>query len=183
MTKKKKRKNIKKKQNQKTLSLKQWMVVLGLVVALIIFLPTTVVLTVGMIPTLVAAITDRYPGRNKTFTVGAMNFAGCFPYLLEVWIHTNSMNVALNLIAQPKTIIVMYGAAAFGYAINAFITFLVSAILVQKSEVRIKKIHKEKKALIDRWGSGVNIDRDIEKNVSNDDVDHNVSDQAEKAVK
>tara|TARA_B100000508_G_C11415810_1_gene255677 strand:+ start:417 stop:962 length:546 start_codon:yes stop_codon:yes gene_type:complete len=181
MAKKKKRKNIKKNKGKNKLSLKQWAIVLGIVVALIIFLPTTVVLAVGMLPTLVAAITDRYPGRNKTFTVGAMNFAGCFPYLLDVWIHTNSMNLALYLISQPKTIMIMYGAAALGYSVNAFVTFLVSAILVQKSEVRIKKIHKEKKALEERWGRSVN--RDPDQAVSNDDFDEKPNETVEKALK
>ena len=155
MAKKKKKKVT--KASHKKLSFKQWLIVLGVVAALIVFFPTTVILAVGMLPTMVAALVDRYPCKNKTFTIGAMNFAGCFPYLLEVWLQTNSMNVALNAISQPKAIIVMYAAAGFGYLINAFVTFLVSVVLVQKSELRLKKITQEKQSLIDRWGKGVNV--------------------------
>lgn len=171
MAKKKKGKSLKNKNKQKKLSLKQWVVVLGVVVALIIFLPTTVVLAIGMLPTLVAFIVDNYPGRNKTFTVGALNFAGCFPALLDIWVHTNSMSYALYLVLQPKSIMFMYGGAALGYGINALTTFMVEAILVQKSEVRIKKINKEKLALEERWGKKVNARNDVENiDLLSDDV-------------
>lgn len=156
MAKKKKKQN-KKKKNQKKLSFKQWMMVLGSVAALIVFLSTTVIAAIGMLPTAVAALVDRHPGKNKTFTVGAMNFAGCFPYFLDVWIHGRSMHVALEIISDPKAIIVMYAAAAFGYAISAVVTFMVSVVLIQKSEIRLKKITQEKEALIERWGKDVNV--------------------------
>ena len=49
----------------------------------------------------------------------------------------------------------MYSAAAVGYIIDWGVTLIVSAILVQRSEMRLKRIEKEKKALIDRWGKEV----------------------------
>lgn len=122
----------------------------------ILFLPTAVLLIVGMLPTLVSAFVDREPGKNKTFTIGAMNFAGCFPYLLALWVEFNNIETTLLLLAEPKTIIVMFGAAGLGYLINDLITLGVSNILVQRSKQRIKKIELEKEALEERWGVAVN---------------------------
>jgi len=150
---KKKKRPIKK--TQKKLSLKHLLFFIIGIAVLIVFIPTTALLFVGMIPTMVAVVVDRQPGRNKTFTIGVMNFTGCFPYVLDVWLHANSMDYSLSLLAQPKTIIVMYSAAAVGYIIDWGVTLIVSAILVQRSEMRLKRIEKEKKALIDRWGKEV----------------------------
>lgn len=152
MAKKKKRPLNKK---QKKLSLKHWLFVLVGIAVLIVFLPTTALLIVGMIPTMVAFVVDRQPGRNKTFTIGVMNFAGCFSYVLDIWLHANSINYSLFLLTQPKTYVVMYAAAAIGYVIDWGITLIVSAILVQRSEMRLKKIEKEKEALAQRWGKDV----------------------------
>jgi len=164
---KKKTKKVNKRKTKK-LSLKHWFWALGILCLLIIFLPTTVILAVGMVPTFVAFLVDRHPGKNKTFTIGVMNFAGCFPYLLDVWLHTNSMNVALDNIMSPYSYVIMYGGAAAGYIINMVVSFLVSAMLVQKSDMRLKKIYVEKTALEERWGSGVNTWREVQKPASDD---------------
>ena len=140
----------------KSLSLKSWAFILVALIMLIVFMPTTVLLLIGMLPTFVAFIVDREPGRNKTFTIGAMNFAGCFPYILALWTKVNSVDMALSLISEPKTIIIMYGAAGLGYIIDFIITYAVSSILIQRSEIRLKKIDLEKGALEKRWGRTVN---------------------------
>ncbi|HPF77899.1 MAG TPA: hypothetical protein PLF01_01285 [Alphaproteobacteria bacterium] len=129
---------------------------------MIMFMPTTFLLAVGLLPTFVAIAVDREPGRNKSFTIGAMNFSGCFPYLLGLWTKSNSMDQVMGYIADPKTIIVMYSAAGIGYLINWLVTMGVSSILVQRSRMRIKKIEEEKKALEERWGKHVNGSYDLD---------------------
>ena len=47
--------------------------------------------------------------------------------------------------------------------------------------MRIKKIHKEKKALEERWGRSVN--RDPDQAVSNDDFDEKPNESGDKALK
>lgn len=120
------------------------------------FLPTTFLFVVGMLPTFVAAALDQGEGKNKTFTIGSMNFAGCFPYLIGLWTSSNSMDKVINYLADPKTIIIIYTAAAIGYFINWAITMGVSNILVQRSHMRIKKIEDQKKQMEERWGKKVN---------------------------
>ena len=149
----------KKKQKQKKQSFFsfRWLVVAFFVLAsMIMFLPTTFMIAVGMLPTFVAIVVDKEEGKNKSFTIGAMNLAGVFPYLLGLWTQSNSMPQAMDYLADPKTIIVIYSAAAVGYLINWSVTMAVSSILVQRSRLRIKRIEEEKLALEERWGKKVN---------------------------
>lgn len=156
MAKKKNKKSNKVKKKSNNLSLKNLLFTLVGAAIVIVFLPTSALLAVGMLPTLVAYIVDRQPGKNKTFTIGVMNFSGCFPYVLQIWLNSNSLDLSFSFLMQPKTYVVMYGAAAIGYIIDWSVTHIVSAILIQRSEKRLSKIQKEKEALEIRWGTEVN---------------------------
>ena len=122
-----------------------------------IFLPTTVFLIFGMLPTLAVFAADRTVGRNKTICIGAMNFAGCFPFLLEFWTDFGQQTVdnALRLIGQSETIIVIYLLAAGGYAINKAVTGITVSIIIRRNETRLEKIKKEQEKLVKRWGEKV----------------------------
>ena len=122
-----------------------------------IFLETTVFLAFGMMPTIVVFAVDKTVGKNKTICVGAMNFAGCFPFLLKFWTEFGQQTVenAFRLVADVQNIIVIYLLAAGGYAIDAAVTGITSSIIVQRSQSRLKSIKKEQKDLIARWGEKV----------------------------
>lgn len=154
-----------KKNNKKSAFSFRWIIVaIASVAFMIMFMPTTFLIVVGMLPTFVAIAVDREPGKNKSFTIGAMNFAGCFPYLLGLWTKSNSMELAINYLADPKTIIIIYSIAGLGYLINSAVTIVVSSILVQRSRLRIAKIEDEKLALEERWGKKVNGKYDLDEN-------------------
>lgn len=121
----------------------------------ILFSALAIILAIGMIPTIVAAIVDRTEGKMRAVTVGAINFAGCTPFMIEVFKKGNTMDVAIAYIVQPRTIVVMYFAAAMGYLIDWAMTGIVSSIMVQKTKRRLKDIEKTKKELIERWGPEV----------------------------
>jgi hypothetical protein len=123
----------------------------------LIFLPTAIIVVFGMIPTIVVFSTDRSVGRSKTICVGAMNFAGCFPFLLEFHTQFGQQTVdnAFRLVGDFETLIVIYVLAAGGYAIDRAVTGIASSLIVQRSESRLKKLEKEKKKLISKWGEKV----------------------------
>jgi hypothetical protein len=116
-----------------------------------------VILFFVMLPTIAAFVSDRSVGRNKTICVGAMNFAGCFPFLLEFWTEFGQQTVdnALRLIADAQTVIVIYMLAAGGYAIDKAVTGIAVSIIAQRTESRLKKIDKEQEKLVKRWGEKV----------------------------
>jgi len=122
-----------------------------------IFLPTTIILAFGMMPTIAAYSMDRSVGKNKTICVGLMNFAGCFPFLLEFWTEFGQQTVsnAFSLIADVQTVLVVYMLAAGGYAIDIAVSGIMSSFILQRSKKKLEKMQKEQKKLIDRWGEKV----------------------------
>ncbi len=129
--------------------------VIGLLMA-IVFLPTTIMLGVGMLPTIVCASVDRTKGMVRTMTVGAMNLAGCIPFIIELWAKGHTFDISFDYLIQPRTIIVMYFAAAMGYLIDWAMTGIVCSIMIEKAKGRIKDIEKRHTALVERWGIEVN---------------------------
>lgn len=158
-----KAKNIKNTKNTKKtakakprkMSVKAQMIMAGFIVLATIFLPTTFLLCIGMLPTPAAALWDR--GRKMTIViaVGAMNLAGCTHYLLKLWAHGNSFDKAFDLVTDPKNIIVMYAAAGVGYVISWAMTDITASILYKRGRARQKEIRKIQERLIERWGKGV----------------------------
>ncbi len=144
----------KKKGNLKTSYKGQLFLIFGLVTAAV-FLPSTVLLAIGMMPTLAAALVDRSRRKTKAVTVGAMNLAGCTPFLLELWYKGHSFEESAQIISQPTAIIVMYAAAAVGYLIDWALGGIVASVLYQRGNSRKKSIVQRQKDLVERWGREV----------------------------
>ncbi|MBN8521926.1 MAG: hypothetical protein J0L77_08550 [Alphaproteobacteria bacterium] len=121
----------------------------------VVFLPTTIILAVGMLPTGAALLIDKTRGKVRTLTIGSMNLAGCVPFILELWMRGHTFDNAMGYLMEPRTIVVMYFAAAIGYMIDWAMTGIVIGIMSEKGKARVKQIEKEKQALITRWGEEV----------------------------
>lgn len=119
------------------------------------FLPTTILLFIGMMPTIVAGYIDRSRRKAKAITVGAMNLAGCTPFLFQLWTHGHTYHKSLELILDPMTITVIYIAAATGYVLDWGMCGIVSSFLHQKGLVQQKHIKERQRELVDRWGKEV----------------------------
>lgn len=125
------------------------------VVVIAVFHVSSILLFVGMLPTIVAALVERSRKKTRALTVGAMNLAGCMPYLLELWRGGHSIEKALAIVTDPKTITVMYIAALIGYSIDWAISKIVSGYLYQKGLAREKAISDRQANLVERWGEEV----------------------------
>jgi len=124
----------------------------GMMVA-IVFAPTTIMFLIGMLPTVVAAFVNRH--RIRILTVGALNFAGCVPFVYQLWLTGHSFDNAIILLAKPENIIVMYVAAAVGYLIDWAVTGVVAAMMYEKARARKKEIKARLEVLVERWGQKV----------------------------
>jgi len=129
----------------------------------IVFLSSTVLLFFGMIPTIVLALFGLKSGQTKTLTVGALNLAGCSPFLFKLWSESHTLDAAIVMASDPKSITVMWGGALLGYLIDWALSGLVATIMVSRSEARIKDIAKRKKLLVERWGREVTGDVPLDK--------------------
>lgn len=145
-----------KKKKRRNLTWKETLFLIMSLLLAIVFLPTTVMLCVGMLPTIVCAAVDKTRGMVRTMSVGAMNLAGCVPFVMELWAKGHNFAIAFDYIVQPRTIIVMYFAAAMGYLIDWAMTGIVRSIMLEKAKGRVKDIEKRHAALSVRWGAEVN---------------------------
>ena len=123
-----------------------------LFIAAILFLPTSVLIAVGMLPTITCLLIDRDAQRYTTITVGLMNMAGLIPYLVKLWMLGQSMEHAVDIISDPRSWLMIYGAATFGWFILFSVPPLLQAFLNQKTKLKIASLDHKQAAMIKEWG-------------------------------
>ena len=133
-----------------------FLVALAGVVAAIIFLPTTVLLLIGMMPTLVAYVVDATKEKLLLFIVGFMNLAGCVPFILKLWAGGHNMVQMSDIISQPLTVVIIYACAGVGYFVDWIVTDAASSFITRRAKARSKAIVKQQAVLVERWGPEVN---------------------------
>lgn len=141
-----------------------WVLMVAAMGCAILFMPTAIILLFGMLPTLAANLIDKTLQKSRVISVGMLNFAGCMPFLLELWLsaHPNGFGQALSIIIQPKTGIIIYSVAAAGYAIEAAVTNMVATLMQQRATARIRAIDNELDELVERWDEIVNGDTPLD---------------------
>ena len=131
-----------------------WILVVGTFL-LVIAASTMVVLFFGMLPTLVAYIIDRSEQKSATFCVGAINFIGVFPYILDLWILPSSFDTALNTVSDLFAMLVMYSAAAFGWLMFMAMPTVIASFVTVLQQRKVAQLRGEQKDLIEEWGAEV----------------------------
>lgn len=130
------------------------LLLIAIILVGIIFLPTSMLLFVGMFPSLIAALNSGRKGARAS-TVTAMNLAGCIPFVFKLWSGENNFEASVHIITNPNSLAVIYMAAAFGYMIDWVVTGFVSSFLYQKGVTRMEAIKKRQKVLVEQWGDDV----------------------------
>lgn len=120
----------------------------------IILLPTTVMLAIGLLPTIVVYFVLRR-SRMRTITIGAMNLAGCMPFVFTLWMGGHDFKDAMEIILNPETIIIIYACAGVGYVIDWAVTGIVAAMMYERGKARQKDVQKHLEKMIERWGDKV----------------------------
>jgi hypothetical protein len=123
--------------------------------AALIVLPSSTLLLAGMIPTIVAIIVDRDEDKSAALTVGAMNLCGVAPFIVQLWQQGQTMGLAMRMLAEPKTWLVMFGAAGLGWLMYFFIPQIVVAIATLSAQSKIKELEERRALLIADWGTDI----------------------------
>lgn len=124
--------------------------------ALVIWqLPTVMVLFFGMLPAIVAAIIDRTPKKNGAFCVGGINFCGVFPYIMELWTGDNTIDGAMMMLTDVFSLVVMYGAAAFGWMLYQSVPPVIATFVTVLAQSRVASLRSTQRKLIEEWGEDV----------------------------
>lgn len=121
----------------------------------VLFLPSVLLLVIGMTPTLAAMLTDRRREKYATLCVGCMNFTGVLPFLVELWTQDHSYDNAFRMIGDPFTWLVMFGAAAIGWAIYFVAPGIVGMFIAMRADQRVERLRRRQRDLVEEWGPGV----------------------------
>jgi len=132
-----------------------WTFLLLIIPAALVVMATTVLFVIGMIPTAVAFVIDRDPEKPAPITVGALNFCGCLPFAINLWLQGNTLGGLGRMLANPMSWLIMYGGAAVGWAFYFGIPPMVASAEVMRSEKRIAELRQRKAELVGAWGPEV----------------------------
>lgn len=131
------------------------LVAMTLAMVVVITPATILMFFFGLLPTWAALLTDRSKDKFSTFCIGSMNFAGMFPYLMQLWTGDNSLAQARDILTNVFSLGVIIGAAAFGWLMFSFIPPVVGSFLTVMSQRRIATLRNDQRKLIEEWGDAV----------------------------
>jgi hypothetical protein len=131
-------------------------VLLAIFIAGMVFaLPTMLVLTLGLLPTLVALVVDMHPRKYAARAVGFLNFAGTMPFLFKLWFGTHSLVAAMKILTDVFAWLVIYSAAGMGWLIYLGMPQVAGFLMEMNASRRIRRIDARRATLIKEWGEDI----------------------------
>ena len=129
--------------------------ILGMTLLAAAELPLSILLLAGLVPTMVAALVDRYRARYLTRAVGFMNLAGLSPLVVQLWSHGLTMLGLADILSRPVNWLIMYGAAGIGWVLFLGMPSLARIFV----DIRADQLQDDLKAraarLVQEWGEEV----------------------------
>lgn len=120
-----------------------------------VLLPTTIVIAVMLLPTVVAYLVDRVPGRSLAVTVGLMNGAGAIPAIATLWINGHNLLAAQWVLSDVMVWLWAYGTAACGWLIFLSLPPLIHRYFTLATQSRIRSLQRRQEQLREEWGPEV----------------------------
>jgi hypothetical protein len=135
-------------------------ILLGL--AMPFMLGSVILLLAGLVPTYIAYMTDDDPEKTGATSVCAMNLAGIFPFLMDLWAKGQTPANAFYILKEPNNWLVILGAAAVGQLIIYAIPQAIATMSLTHADGRIKTLRKNLDLLKESWGPEVATTRPVE---------------------
>ncbi len=129
--------------------------ILMLVTMTILSAPTVMLLFFGLLPSIVAGIIDRSEGKYATYCVVGMNFSGIFPFLTDIWFGDHSIDAAVEIMTNPFDLMIIYGAAAFGWMLYMAVPPVITTFLSVMAQRRVTVLRENQSKIIEEWGEAV----------------------------
>lgn len=130
-----------------------------LMIFLVTIWSTAILIIPGMMPTFVALITGKDREKTLALTMGATNFAGCLPFVLQLWSMGQNLDNAMKIMRDPMTWLVMLASAGVGYAIYVVVPGMVATIMAGSASGKIAQLQKNLAELKAVWGDDVATDK------------------------
>lgn len=115
----------------------------------------TLLVCLGLAPTLVALVTDTDENRSGLATIGYMNFAGVLPFLIDLWQNGQTMEAAMVIVRQPFSWAIMLGAAGIGHLILYAVPPVIASVFLINQENRLRTLREGMQQLEAIWGPDV----------------------------
>lgn len=124
-------------------------------VLFVIGLPTALMLTIALLPTFCAFLVAHSQGYYSAISIGALNIAGTWPFLLKLWKTGHTASNAITIILDPTAWLIIYGAATAGWVLCMWFPILVSSFMSMFSAHRLKELKRQQNQLVEEWGPEV----------------------------
>jgi hypothetical protein len=115
-------------------------------------MPLFLVAAAGMLPTAVAFLVDRHPRHYLACAVGALNLAGMVLPVLALTKAGFTLTGALQVLRDAQNWLIMYGAAAVGWIVNAAMPAVARIILDMRAEQENRRLLRQAEELVAEWG-------------------------------
>ena len=120
-----------------------------------VFLPTTVVVTTGMIPTLVALVIDSSPRRYLTVAVGGLNLIGTCYFLHLLWAQPQGVSAVLAVLGSSYGWLCALTGAGCGWLFFLGMPTIVRSVAAAQAKIRLFRLNREMEQMIKDWGPAV----------------------------
>lgn len=125
-------------------------------VGLLVFAtPALLLFTIGMVPSMVAFIIDREPGRNAALAVVVTNAAGVTPFIIDLVLNGPTMTRAMVMLSDVFVIAVIYGTAGIGWLLVLGMPKVAAVYLSVTNETKVQMMRREQRRLVEEWGEDV----------------------------
>lgn len=120
-----------------------------------VFLPTTAVVTTGMIPTLVALVIDSSPKRYLTITVGGLNLVGCAYFMHLLWSMPQGVSAVMTVLGSSYGWLCALTGAGCGWLLFLSMPPLVRSFASAQARIRLFRLNRDMERMIEDWGADV----------------------------
>ena len=134
-----------------------------LVLASPFIFPTIILVLIGLVPTLVELFTDDDPNHASTAAVGALNFAGLSPFLIDLWLKGQTIDSAFHIMGESSFWLFGLGAAGIGKLIVFAVPQAMMLLTFSSYEIRLKGLRQNLEQLKTTWGPDVGTVKPIDK--------------------
>ncbi|WP_374651795.1 hypothetical protein [Dongia sp.] len=135
--------------------IKPWVLVIPVLLIGLVFLPTAIVVGIGMIPTLVARVVDTSQGKRLSITVGGFNLIGCLYFVNRIWAAGQGMGDIQPTLADSFGWLYALLGAGIGWVVFGFMPSIIGKIAQTQTALRVRSLTKDQDRLVEDWGEAV----------------------------
>jgi len=141
--------------DQTEFTLRPKLVLLLAVPLALVFLPTTAVVTTGMIPTLVALVIDGSARRYLTITVGGLNLVGCAYFLHLLWSLPQGVSAVMLVLGSSYGWLCALIGAGCGWLFFLAMPSVIRSVAGAQAKIRLFRLNREMERMVEDWGPEV----------------------------